>query len=76
MKIGERGQVTIPKELRERFGLNASTEVQFTVQYNALVLKKIAQPLNLRKWKGKCKGSLEKMGYKSIDHYIDDVRGR
>jgi bifunctional DNA-binding transcriptional regulator/antitoxin component of YhaV-PrlF toxin-antitoxin module len=29
MRISERGQVTIPQELRERYGLLANTEVVF-----------------------------------------------
>lgn len=29
MRISERGQVTIPQELRERYGLTANTEVRF-----------------------------------------------
>ena len=76
MKIGERGQVTIPKEMRDRFGLSPSTEVEFAVQANALVLKKVGGTLNLKRWKGKCKGSLEKLGYRTVDEYIRDVRGR
>jgi AbrB family looped-hinge helix DNA binding protein len=76
MKIGERGQVTIPKELREQFGLSPTTEIEFRVEADMLVLKKIAQPSKLRQWKGKCKGSLEKLGYRTPDEYIRDVRGR
>jgi len=76
MKIGERGQVTIPKKFRDRFGLNAMTEIEFSVQSDVLVLKKAGKPLNLRRWKGKCKGSLEKLGYHTTDEYIKDVRGR
>jgi len=76
MKIGERGQVTIPKELREHFGLSPATEIEFAVQSNMLVLKKAAKPLKLRRWKGKCKGSLERLGYRTVDEYIKDVRGR
>jgi AbrB family looped-hinge helix DNA binding protein len=76
MKIGERGQVTIPKEFRDHFGLSPATEVEFTVQSDKLVLKKNAKPLNLRRWKGKCKGSLEKLGYSDVDAYIKDLRGR
>jgi AbrB family looped-hinge helix DNA binding protein len=76
MKIGERGQVTIPKDLRSRFGLGPATEVEFSVQSDTLVLKKIGKPLRLKRWKGKCKGSLEKLGYRTIEEYIRDARGR
>ena len=40
MKIGERGQVTIPKELRDQFGLRPETEVEFHVVGGDIVLKK------------------------------------
>jgi AbrB family looped-hinge helix DNA binding protein len=76
MKIGERGQVTIPKEIREEFGLGPATEVEFVVVKGAIQLKKAPQKLNLRKWKGYCKESFRKMGYTSVDKFIDDVRGR
>ncbi len=74
--MGERGQVTIPKKLREHFGLTPATEVEFTVQSNMLIVKKVGKPLNLKRWKGKCKGSLQKLGYRTADEYIRDVRGR
>jgi AbrB family looped-hinge helix DNA binding protein len=76
MKIGERGQVTIPKELRERFGLNPETEVEFRVVRDALVLEKKAKPLDLDKWKGRCRRSFEELGYNSVDKFLDDLRGR
>ncbi len=76
MKIGERGQVTIPKQLRDRFGIGPATEVEFAVQSDMIVLKKVRKPLNLQRWKGRCKGSLQKLGYRTADEYIRDVRGR
>ena len=30
----------------------------------------------LRKWKGKCKGSLYPLGYTSVDAFMNDIRGR
>ena len=42
MRISERGQVTIPLELRERYGLVANTEVQFVPDENGLRL--VADP--------------------------------
>ena len=40
MKIGKRGQVTIPKELRERFSLAPGTDVDFQVIRDMIILKK------------------------------------
>ncbi len=76
MKIGERGQVTIPKKLRDRFGLRPASQVEFRVVKDALVLEKKPKRIDLRKWKGRCKGSLAELGYKSVDEYIEAVRGR
>ena len=76
MRIGERGQVTIPKTIRDRFGLGPETEVEFSVVHGSIVLKKAPKKLDLRKWKGRCKQSVADLGYRSVDQYIDDVRGR
>lgn len=32
MRVSERGQVTIPKKIREQFGLGGNTEVKFVVR--------------------------------------------
>jgi AbrB family looped-hinge helix DNA binding protein len=76
MKVGERGQVTIPKEIRDRFGLRAKTEVEFCLEGDSILLKKTPQALTFRKWRGKCKNGFSSLGYSSIDRFIDDVRGR
>ena len=76
MKIGERGQVTIPKDLREKFGLKPETEVEFQVVNNALLLRKKPGKLNLNRWKGQCSKSFKQLGYARVDKFIEDVRGR
>ncbi|MGA3040493.1 MAG: AbrB/MazE/SpoVT family DNA-binding domain-containing protein [Bryobacteraceae bacterium] len=76
MKIGKRGQVTIPKEIRNRFNLRPETEVEFSVVHGSIVLKKAPKKLDLRKWKGRAKDSFAELGYKSADKFVDDVRGR
>lgn len=38
MKISERGQITIPRELREKFGFLPDTEIEFVVRGNTLQL--------------------------------------
>lgn len=76
MKVGERGQVTIPKEIRDRFGIGPDTEVEFEVEQGKILLRKRAAELPLRKWKGYCAATFKKTGYRSVDHYIDSVRGK
>lgn len=38
MRVTERGQVTIPKSTRERFGFEPQTEVEFVVSEGAVLL--------------------------------------
>jgi AbrB family looped-hinge helix DNA binding protein len=45
MRIGERGQVTIPKAIRDRFGLHAKTEVEFRLEAGVIVLKRVRRNL-------------------------------
>lgn len=40
MRITSKGQVTIPQEIREKFGLLPDTEVEFIVKRNAVQLVK------------------------------------
>ena len=40
MRITTKGQVTIPQEIRERFGLLPQTEVEFEVTDDGVLLKK------------------------------------
>jgi len=40
MKIGERGQVTIPQQFRRRFGLKPKSQVEFAEIGGQLVLRK------------------------------------
>jgi AbrB family looped-hinge helix DNA binding protein len=76
MKIGGRGQVTIPKDLREKFGLKPETEVEFQVVNNCILLRKKPAKLNLARWKGRCRKSFRGLGYARVDEFIEDVRGR
>lgn len=38
MRVSERGQVTIPKKIREQFGLKEHTEVEFMVREGRVML--------------------------------------
>ena len=71
MKITERGQVTIPKPLRERYGLGPDVEVEFVPADKGLLLqKKVKGQHPVDKWRGVLKTPLD------VDAYIEEVRGR
>lgn len=36
--VGERGQVTIPKEIRERFGIRPGDRVRFSIEDDQILL--------------------------------------
>jgi AbrB family looped-hinge helix DNA binding protein len=42
MKITSKGQVTIPKEIRDEFGLLPGTEVEFVEEKGAVKIRKVA----------------------------------
>ena len=72
MKIDERGQVTIPKKYRSRFGLLPSVEVEFAEQGGQLFLKKTKEATPaIAKYSGILKGR----GQRS-DYLIEQMRGR
>ncbi len=51
MMITEKGQVTIPNEIRKQFGLFPHTEVEFVVDHHQVVLKKAKKETPKRKTK-------------------------
>jgi AbrB family looped-hinge helix DNA binding protein len=73
MKISERGQITIPKDVRERLGLTPFTEVEFQIVKSELVLRKKLSPqkTKIRNWTAYLKGEPA-----DIDQFIEDIRGR
>ena len=69
--MSERGQVTIPKTLRDEFGMNHNVEVEFVPTEEGLLLKKcitIPHPLE------RVFGMFESLG--STDEFIEAIRGR
>ena len=71
MKISERGQITIPKRLRERFGLNHNVVVELTPTVGGLLIHK----------RTAAEHPVERVyailaGGESTDDYIEEIRGR
>ena len=71
MKIGERGQVTIPKNIREKYGLMPYIEVEFVLEKTGVLIKKKSlhsSPVE------KVYGILKNKA--RTDNYIKVIRGR
>jgi len=70
--VSEKGQVTIPKALRDRLGLRAGTSLDFQAEGGRLVATKTLDEDVFRKWRGR--GRLpEGM---SVDAYLKRGRDR
>lgn len=71
MKIGERGQVTIPKDIREQYGLLPNIEVEFIQEkYGVLIVKKGRDMSPVEQIYGILKKN------ENTDNYIEAIRGR
>ena len=70
MRISEQGQVTIPKHLRDRFGMTANVEVDITpTEQGLLIRKRPAGKHPVDRVYGILNGG-------NTDDYLDEVRGR
>ncbi len=71
MRISERGQITIPKKLRDQFGMNHNVEVEITPTRDGLLIHKrtAAQHRVERVY-----AILGREG--NTDDYLEEIRGR
>ena len=71
MRISERGQITIPKSLRDRYGMNRNVEIEITATEKGLLIQKRTAG----------KHPVERVygilgGGGNSDDYIEEIRGR
>lgn len=71
MKISERGQITIPKNLRDKYGLNKDIEVEFVPEKDGICLRKHTLRQHPIK---EVFGILNSPSV--TDEYIEEIRGR
>ena len=70
MKISERGQITIPKRLRDRFGMSKDVEVEITpTEHGLLIQKRSAAAHPVERISGILDASI------GVDQYIEEIRG-
>lgn len=42
MRVTSKGQVTIPRNIRQRLGISPQSEVEFVIEGNAVILRTVA----------------------------------
>ena len=67
-RMGERGQVTIPKPIRERLGIRSGEEVEFEEHGDHLVVRKSVDSDLLERLRGL-------VSRRDIDAYLVEARG-
>jgi AbrB family looped-hinge helix DNA binding protein len=76
MRISERGQITIPKALRNRFGLPPGAEVDLIPTEQGLIIRKrTAAEHPVDRMSGILGADALGKGV-SVDEYIEEIRGR
>ncbi len=80
-KVGERGQVVIPKPIRDNLGLSKNSAIEFELKGATVTLRPSREQelrnfkLAMKKYAGSLRESFLAKGYKSIDEYLDETRG-
>jgi antitoxin PrlF len=72
MRVTIKGQVTVPKALRDRFGITPETEVEFREERGKLVLVKRAVQSPIARVRGRVKRL--PFGH-DVDEYLERTRG-
>jgi antitoxin PrlF len=80
MKITERGQITIPKAIREKCGLTPNLEVEVRIKDGAVVVepKRDGKKFDaaIKRWRGSLRKEMLADGYASTRELMKDLRGR
>jgi len=71
--LSEKGQVTIPKAIRDDLGLVPGMVLEFKEESGCLMVKKIRSQDPISAWRGR--GNLPKSGKGSVMEYLNQIRG-
>ena len=71
MKVGERGQITIPKELRRKYGLLPNIEIEFIPEEGGVRIQKKTMHVSPVRQVYGILGKKER-----TDDFIEAIRGR
>jgi len=69
--VSEKGQITIPKAVRDRLGIRAGTVLEISAVEGTMVAKKQESQDPLSRWRGKGRLPIGK----AVDDYLKAARG-
>ena len=78
MRVSERGQITIPKRLRDRFGMRHNVEVEIVPADGGLLIRKRSatdHPVD-RVYAILGRGEHADRPTRGTDEYLEEIRGR
>lgn len=70
--VTSKGQITIPKKVRDALGLEAGSHVEFDVQPGGVMLRKRIPSEVFDRWRGYL---CDKTDFESVDELIEALRG-
>ncbi|MDA2926374.1 AbrB/MazE/SpoVT family DNA-binding domain-containing protein [Acidobacteria bacterium AH-259-G07] len=69
--VSTKGQITVPKALREKLGLRAGTRLEFHIEEGKLVAQKVVEKDPFETWVGRAKSRFSK----TTDETVNELRG-
>jgi AbrB family looped-hinge helix DNA binding protein len=70
-RVTNKGQVTLPKAIREALGIVPGSQVDFTIEPQGVVLRKRIADKAIRRWQGHLRGKLPAA---SVDDFMEQLR--
>ncbi|MDQ3328670.1 MAG: AbrB/MazE/SpoVT family DNA-binding domain-containing protein [Chloroflexota bacterium] len=70
--VTSKGQVTLPKKVRDGLGLVPGSEVEFELREGEVLLRKSVSEEKFARWQGYLRGKLSE---DSVDQFVDTLRG-
>ncbi len=69
-RVTKKGQVTIPKKIRDEIGIKPGSEVKFKIYNGECMLQKVVKRNPFQQWAGFLKSD------KTTDRIIEELRGK
>lgn len=70
--VTSKGQITLPKVIREALGLTPGSDVEFVLEPGQVILRRRIAPEVFQRWRGYLRG---KLPADSVDEFVEMLRG-